>query len=202
MGRRVDLLEAIDFLGERDPFMRKWFAEHGFPVLTLEEDSFFSLVGMIMGQQLSSKAADTIFKRLNDLVEHDLSPQRALYLSDEELRGVGLSRQKCTYIRDLSRHFNEFPDIYKELHSFGADEVYRHLIKIKGIGPWTIEMFQIFTLGHLDVFSGGDLGLKNALIKFYGLPHDHNAEERIRFAERWSPYRSVASLMLWKALGT
>jgi DNA-3-methyladenine glycosylase II len=202
MARRIDLLEAIDFLGESDPVMRDWFREHGIPVLEVEEDSYFSLIGMIMGQQLSSKAADTIFRRFIAKAGDELTPERVLALEDEEMRTVGLSRQKIAYIKDLSHHFQESPHIYNDLHSMEVEVVYEHLIKIKGIGPWTIEMFEMFTLGRLDVFSPGDLGLKNALIEFYGLAPNHPASERIAFAKRWAPYRSVASLMLWKALGT
>ena len=181
--------------------MDLWFKEFGIPEMYVQDDYFRILVEIIISQQISVKAADAIYGRFRELIENDFNPARVKMLSLEECRRVGLSKQKFDYVNDLARSFDESPEDYTHLNMLGIEELNRVLLRIKGIGPWTVEMFRITALGDLDVLSAGDLGLRNALIKFYDFPKEQKPIQFARYAERWKPFRSVASLMLWKALG-
>ncbi len=146
---------------------------------------FENLCENIIGQQLSGKAADTIWGRIVDLVG-DITPPNILKVQDDKFRAAGCSWAKVKYIKDLA---NRNPD-FSEFTILSDTEIINRLTEVKGIGPWTAEMFLIFTLGRPDVFSYGDLGLKNAMAKLPGL----------KKPEVWSPYRSIASRILWKSL--
>jgi DNA-3-methyladenine glycosylase II len=146
---------------------------------------FVNLCENIIGQQLSGKAADTIWGRIVQLVGKIL-PENILAIHDENFRAAGCSWAKIKYIKDLANKnldFSDFPEL-------SDTEIKNRLIEVKGIGPWTAEMFLIFTMGRPDVFSYGDLGLKNAMKKLPGLQKP----------EMWSPYRSYACRILWKSL--
>jgi DNA-3-methyladenine glycosylase II len=151
---------------------------------------FDVLVCSIVGQQLSVKAADTIEARLRALVG-ELTPSRLLNVDEDDLRSVGLSRSKVTYAQGLAHAFHS-----GEVDPYGLEKaddpiIRETLIALKGIGPWTAEMFMIFGLGHLDVWSPGDLGLRRAVEHYFG-------EYRDEIAERWRPYRSIAAWYLWE----
>lgn len=166
--------------------------------IPLKEDYFTSLVSAIIGQQLSVKAASTIKARVLSLCG-ELSPEKILDLSEEELRGVGLSRGKVLYVKDLARNVIEGKIELYMLDKQTDEEIIHRLTAVKGIGRWTAEMFLIFSLGRPDVFSCGDLGLKRALCWLYKME-----EAPLTFlkecASKWSPNGTVASLYLWEAI--
>lgn len=151
----------------------------------------------IVGQQLSVKAAATIWSRAKLLANDWSDPNQILAISDLDLRAAGLSNQKTIYVKNIARgvlngtlqldHYLDMPE----------KDIINQLTQIKGIGVWTAEMFLIFTLGRQDVFSTGDLGLRNAVQKLYG---GMSLGDMARLSETWSPYRSYASLLLWKSL--
>ena len=161
---------------------------------------FEALVRAIVGQQVSTQAAATIFNRLVELVQADFAPGRLLARSEEELRSVGLSRQKVTYVRALSTAWEESPERFEHLAALSDEEVCAALTSIKGIGIWTAQMFLMFTLQRSDVFAPGDLGLKKAMANRLGLAMESPERAFAMRAERWSPYRSWASLHLWRSL--
>lgn len=158
---------------------------------------FVDLVESIVSQQLSGKAAKTIFGRVKEGVD-EITPENILKISDEKFRSFGLSRQKLSYIKDLSQKVNDKTLKIKQLNKLSDEEVIRELVLVKGIGVWTAQMFLMFTLGRADVFPSGDLGIKNGMTKL--LKKELNAQEMDKFAKRWKPFRTVASWYIWANL--
>ncbi len=161
-------------------------------------DYFASLVRSIIGQQVSVAAARAIANRFE--AQTDMKPDQVMALSDEDMRTIGLSKQKAGYIRDLSAHFVNDPTVYNHLEKLSDDEVIQELTEVKGIGVWTAQMFLMFTLGRQDVFAPDDGGLQRAIVRLYGweaLPHK---KDLVVFSEKWRPYRTVACLHLWHSL--
>jgi DNA-3-methyladenine glycosylase II len=170
------------------------------PLFAHGTDGYLSdLCESIVSQQLSVKAASTIWLRTHAVVEDWNNPLMILEADTEELRGCGLSYQKASYVKNIAGAVAEGSLHVGKFDAMTDEEISQELIKIKGIGQWTTEMFLIFTMGRSDVFSAGDLGLRNAIKKLYGLTEvtPSIAQE---MATKWSPYRSVASRVLWKTL--
>lgn len=164
------------------------------------EDYFQELADSIVSQQLSGKAATTIFNRFLDLLpDHQLTPQAVLKITDDKLRSVGLSRAKASYIKDLAAKVLDGTTELSHLQDLDDEKVIEELITVKGIGRWTAEMFLMFTLGRKDVFSAGDLGLMNAIKKLYGIEKP-TKEQLQELEKKWTPYRTTASRILWKSL--
>lgn len=157
----------------------------------------------IISQQLSVKAAATIFNRFKDLFGGEFpAPEDILQKSVEELRAVGLSRGKAAYVRDLAQHVVDGRVKFDHLDSLANDEVIAELTAVKGIGEWTAHMFLMFCMGRLDILAHGDLGIKNGVQKLYGLDHQPSVQEIIEISEKhkWHPYESVACWYIWQAL--
>lgn len=162
---------------------------------------FNHLCRNIIGQQLSGRVADVIEARfLNLFSEQKASPEKILLLSDQQLRDVGMSWAKVRSIKDLALKTVQNVVRWQTFNQLDDESVINELIKIKGVGRWTAEMFLIFTLGREDVFSFGDLGLKKGLIKLYQLKSEPSPEEIKKITQPWSPFRSYASLALWRNL--
>ena len=164
-------------------------------------DPFEALCMSIASQQLSTKAADTIFRRFCDLFpDRKPTPERVMTLTDDEIRGVGFSRPKVTFIKDLASHVIDGRLDLKGLKKHPDDEVMRQLVAVKGIGRWTAEIFLMFRLGRPDIFPADDLGLMNAVQRTYGLRKRPDAKRLRKMCETWKPYRSVAAWYLWQSL--
>ena len=167
------------------------------------EDAYGSLVRSIVGQQLSTVAARTIYGRLTALFDHRPPTPAELLAADEEtLRACGLSRPKISYLRDLARHVLEGDLDLPRLRELPDDEVASRLVAVKGIGQWSAHMFLIFHLGRADVLPVGDLGIRRAAERSYCLPAMPNPEELRTIAEPWRPHRTLACLYLWESLDT
>jgi len=166
------------------------------------KDHLSALVGSIVSQQLSTKAAATIFGRFVALFENEggLSATAIGAQSDEALRGVGLSGQKVGYLRDLCARIDDGRLRLDELESLPDEQVIARLIEVKGFGRWTAEMFLMFRLHRPDVLPVGDLGIVNAVQRLYGLRKRPDAKRILKLGEAWKPYRSVASWYLWQTL--
>jgi DNA-3-methyladenine glycosylase II len=162
---------------------------------------FRDLLEAIINQQLSGKAAATIFGRFLDLFPQDTlpTPEEILKLSEETLRTCGVSHQKASYLKSLSEEIVSGKLVLDELHVLPDEDVITALTKVKGIGRWTAEMFLIFSLGRPDTFSVGDLGLRTSVGKLFGIDRDDKVKIE-EISKSWSPYRSLASLYLWKSL--
>jgi DNA-3-methyladenine glycosylase II len=188
----------------RDPILAAIIKKYGVCGIKTgrEAEIFCGLVQAIVSQQLSTRAAATIYGRLLALMPAAAHPtaEALLPLSDEALRGVGLSRQKTSYMRDLAQKVLEGSVKTDGLRDMTDEEVVAELTKIKGIGRWTVEMLLIFRLTRPDVFPAGDLGIVKAIQKAYNLRKTPDVKRLHAIAERWRPYRSVASWYLWASL--
>jgi len=161
-------------------------------------DYFWSLTESIVSQQLSVKASDTIFKRLETAT--GVAPQRVLDLGEDEGRALGLSRQKWRYLQDLAAKFVEDPQVYRHLDRLSDEDVIRDLTAVKGIGVWTAQMFLMFSLVRLDVFAPDDIGLQRAMKLLYGWSEVPPRAELERVGGAWRPYRTIACWHLWRSL--
>lgn len=164
-------------------------------------DAFEALCMSIASQQLSVKAAATIFGRFCDLFPNrKVNPEVVMTLTDDQIRAVGFSRPKASFIKDLAAHVLDGRLDLKGLKRHPDDEVMRQLVAVKGIGRWTAEIFLMFRLGRMDIFPADDLGLMNAVHRAYGLRKRPDAKKLRKMGEAWSPYRSVAAWYLWQSL--
>ena len=191
------LEKGVRWLRRRDPELGEWIDRIGRVGLRRHRHRFSALLRSIVSQQLSAKAAATIWKRLSELLGPGAPrPRRLLEIDAEQLRACGLSNAKTRYVRALAEAFESGPLHRARLADRSDEEVIKLLTQVPGIGVWTAEMFLIFGLGRIDIFSIGDLALRNAVCRVVGRELDAGAIES--HAERWSPYRSVASLYLWR----
>ncbi|GBF34061.1 DNA-3-methyladenine glycosylase II [Desulfocucumis palustris] len=167
--------------------------------LNLKTDYFGSLVRSILGQQLSVKAAATIWNRTVALCGK-ISPETVLSLDAERLREAGLSKSKISYIKDLAQKVLDGEILFQEITGLPDQQVIENLTRVKGIGRWTAEMFLIFSLGRPDVFSPDDFGLRRGIKWLYGLDDLPGKVEVREMAENWKPFRTAASLYIWEAI--
>jgi DNA-3-methyladenine glycosylase II len=166
------------------------------------KDHLSALCGSIVSQQLSTKAAATIFGRLVALFPDNRIPDAAAIAaqSDDALRAVGLSGQKVGYLRDLTARIMDGRLQLDELEELPDEQVIDRLTAVKGFGRWTAEMFLMFRLHRPDVLPAGDLGIVNAIRRLYRLRKKPDARRVLKIGEAWKPYRSVASWYLWQTL--
>ena len=164
-------------------------------------DAYGALLRGIVGQQLSTKAARSIYNRVLDLFGGKTpSPRRLLKASEEELRGAGLSGRKVEYIRDLAHHVVDGELELDRLEELDDEQVIEEIVAVRGLGRWTAEMFLLFHLERPDILSGGDLGSRKPIQIEYGMDEMPTPQETVAFGERWSPHRSLASIYLWESL--
>jgi DNA-3-methyladenine glycosylase II len=164
-------------------------------------EPYGALLRAIVGQQLSTKAAESIFQRLVAMFDgRGPTPRELIEADPDELRAAGLSRAKVAYLRDLAERVEDGELELDRLRELPDEEVSAQLTAVKGIGQWTADMFLMFNLGRPDVLPVGDLGIRNAMQRLYDLPAKPSAAELTRIAEPWRPHRSLASLYLWTAL--
>jgi DNA-3-methyladenine glycosylase II len=194
---------ARRLLMRRDPVLAAVIKRHGPCGLAAAQrpDHFAALVRAITGQQLSTKAAATIYARLAALMPggHP-TPQAFAAVTDDELRGVGMSRQKSSYFRDLCEKVSCGALPLDSLDAMDDEAVIAALTQVKGIGRWSAEMFLIFRLHRPDVLPVDDLGIVNAVKSVYKLRKKPTADRLRKIGEAWRPYRSVASWYLWRSL--
>lgn len=180
----------------QDPKLSDLFDEPKQITVQLQDDYFLSLFGAIISQQLSSRVSEVIYNRVLDYYSGELSPIKVFSTDTEALRECGLSYRKVEYIKSLAEKILSKEVVLEDLDVLSNQEIINMLVKIKGIGPWTAEMFLIFSLGRENVFSVLDLGLRNGLMKLYNqeLPH----ETMIEISRKWEPYQTVVSHYLWR----
>jgi len=164
-------------------------------------DAYGALLRAIVGQQLSTKAARTIYGRILELFDgRTPSPEQLLEASEKDLRGAGLSGRKVEYIRDLASHVLSGELELDRLDELSDEEVIEEIVAVRGLGQWTAEMFLIFHLERPDILSGGDLGIRKAVGIEYGLDGMPPPQKVMEIGEPWRPHRSLASLYLWESL--
>jgi DNA-3-methyladenine glycosylase II len=192
---------ALLHLRAADPVLARAIEDIGPYAIEFREPDFETLVKSIVYQQLSGKAASVIFNRLVVAAGNGrLTPEGVLKLRAPRLRTAGLSLQKISYIKELARHARSGAVDFALLPDLPDEEVCRALTAVKGIGIWTAQMFLIFALRRTDVMPTGDLGIRAAIRKLYGLPEMPKPSEVEELAQKWRPYCSVASWYLWKTL--
>jgi DNA-3-methyladenine glycosylase II len=190
--------QAEEALIKADPKLGLIISQQTLKPIVDRSDYFTSLCRSIVGQQVSVAAARAIYSRLEDMTS--MVPVTVAALTPEDAKVVGLSKQKMTYIKDLAQHFVVNPNIYNHLESLDDEQIIAELTKVKGIGPWTAQMFLMSTLGRLNVFAPDDVGLQKAIMKIYGYDVLPAKQDLMKLAEKWSPYKTIASLHLWHSL--
>jgi DNA-3-methyladenine glycosylase II len=198
---------ALEHLSKADKVMARLLKEYGSPDGVLRRrgrrptDAYGALLRSIVGQQLSTKAARTIYERLTAMYDDRAPTPAELIATDpEDLRAVGLSRAKAAYLRDLAERIEDGEVDLDHISELPDDEVSEQLTAVKGLGQWTVDMFLIFHLGRPDVLPVGDLGIRRAAQIAYGLKELPDPAELERIAEPWRPHRSLACLYLWRSL--
>src|SRR5919201_3751259 len=211
-GRRVEGLVAasrnsLEELRRSDPKIAALIDRFGSPDEVLRRrgrrpgDAYGALLRAIVGQQLSTKAARSIFERLVQLFgDRTPTPRELLEVDPDRLRAVGLSRPKVAYLRDLAEHIEDGELDLEHLPELPDEEIAEQLTAIKGLGQWTVDMFLIFHLGRPDVLPVGDLGIRRAAMLAYRLRKLPGADRLTRLARPWRPHRTLACLYLWESL--
>jgi DNA-3-methyladenine glycosylase II len=181
---RIDLATRLRRRGEESP-----------------NDAYGALLRAIVGQQLSTKAARTIYLRVLDIFAGTTpSPEQLLEAKETDLRGAGLSGRKVEYVRDLAAHVISGELELERLGELSDEEAIAEIVAVRGLGQWTAEMFLMFHLERPDVLSGGDLGIRKAVQIEYGLKEMPTPQQVLEIGESWRPHRSLASLYLWESL--
>jgi DNA-3-methyladenine glycosylase II len=209
-GSRVRSVRAspkiVAELAAADPVMARLIDEHGAVVrrdLKRERpgDAYGALLRSIVGQQLSTKAARTIYGRMLELFGgHAPTPKQLLAADPDAIRAAGLSRPKIAYLRDLAQHVEDGELELERFHDLPDEEVIEQLTAVKGIGDWSAHMFLMFHLGRPDILPVGDLGIRNAVKAQYRLRKLPDPKRLERIARPWRPYRTLACLYLWSSL--
>jgi DNA-3-methyladenine glycosylase II len=198
--------KALSTLRDGDPVMARLIEEHG--ALVRRElkdertgDAYGALLRSIVGQQLSTKAAATIYGRMLELFGgHAPTPRQLLEVDPERIRSAGLSRPKIAYLRDLAEHVEEGRLDLEHLPELPDEEVTAQLTDIKGLGQWTADMFLMFHLGRPDILPVGDQGIRRAVMVEYRLRKLPDPKRMQKIAKPWRPYRTLACLYLWSSL--
>jgi DNA-3-methyladenine glycosylase II len=192
--------KALLHLKKSDPVMRAIIERVGPYKMQFGEPKFHSLAEAIVYQQLNGKAAVTIFKRFAVLAGDPLTPEGILKLTPEQMRSVGLSKQKTSYLFDMAERTHSGELNFSRLPKMSDDDVIEHLTKVKGVGVWTAQMFLIFSLRRPNILPTGDYGVRVAMKKAYNKRKLPKPEVMEKIAKPWEPYRSIASWYLWQSL--
>lgn len=206
---RVSQKQQAAYLAAQDPVLGEVIARVRLRPLRRAADPggtgasgyFRTLVTSIVGQQISLQAAASIMRRVLERFGEHPTPAQLLAAPVPELRALGLSESKARYLKDLAAHVADGRLDLVHVASLPDEEVMRELVAVKGIGPWTAEMFLMFSLRRPDVFSYGDMGLVNAMVRLYRLRKPVSRARMERIAKRWAPYRTLAARYLWASLG-
>jgi len=195
----MDIEAGLDFL-KSDRKMRILINEFGIPDYNPRQDYFQSLLRSIVFQQLSGKAAQTIYERFVNLIPKtsNLCPNEVLKLDKEEMRKAGLSFRKIDYVRNLADYFENDYFQKKDVARMTDQEISFELTQIKGIGQWTVDMFLMFTLNRADIFPCTDLGIQKGIMKILKKKNLPSKKEMENCSSKWRPYRTIACWYLWK----
>ena len=190
--------DGKNFLSKKDKVLKKIIGKFdGF--LKTRKDPFFSLCRSIVGQQISVKAADAVWMKFEKKIGI-INPGNVLKVSKQTLRGCGFSRQKIDYLRVLSKAFLDGDLNLKYLNKLSDEEAIKYLIRLKGVGRWTAQMFLIFNLRRKDIFPEKDIGLLKAICKQYKKKYPLSETEIGLFKRKWSPYSTIATWYMWRSI--
>lgn len=195
------LRQAEGFLRDKDPVLASLIEKYGPCTLRqTRRDPFHVLCSSIIGQQLSSKAADTIQNRVMAKVAEPkrLKPEQLLRISHDELRACGLSNAKANWLRSISAQVHSGDFSFRRLQRMSDEEATAALDALPGVGLWTAEMYLIFALQRMDIFSMGDVGLRRSMDRLYNRGKKLSDARTLKITRQWAPHRSVASWYLWR----
>ncbi len=193
--------KKLQYLRSKDPTFSELVDTIGDLAIVIEDDRFSTLVRFIVGQLLGIKAAITINNRLGEVLNKDISPENILCASTDVLRTSGISKQKVTYIKDLSEKTISSEVDLLEMDNLDNNEVIKRLTKIKGVGIWTAEMFLIFALGRTDVLPQSDVSIQRATKWLYGYDGKVKGLNAVhRESEKWEPEYTIVCFYLWEAV--
>jgi len=195
----MDIEAGIDLL-KKDKNMQILINKFGRPDLNPRQDYFQSLLRSIVFQQLSGKAAQTIYERFVNLIPKTSKhcPNEVLKLDKEEMRKAGLSFRKIDYVRNLADYFENNSFHKKDVEKMSDQEISKELIQIKGIGQWTVDMFLMFTLNRADILPCKDLGIQKGIMKILNMNNLPSKKEMENCSRKWRPYRTIACWYLWR----
>ena len=187
---------AVTDLSKNDKIIAKIIADYPKERMEMKNDTLHTLVRSVVGQQISVRAADAIWNRLDEACNNSITENNLLQLSIDDMRKTGLSKTKSNYIINIvNANLSEL-----DWEQMNDEEVSDELCKIKGIGPWTADMFLIFRLGRTDILPLGDIGLVNAINLHYNNKEKLSKVELTKFKEKWSPWCSIATWYMWRSL--
>lgn len=187
-----------DQLARKDRDLKGIILEYGYPPMWTRPATFQTLILTILEQQVSLASAYAAFKKLREKIGY-VTPAKILALTDEEMRAVYFTRQKMGYARELARAIQSRKLVLKQLEPLSDEEVRAHLIQLKGIGHWTIDVYLMHALQRTDLFPLGDIALVNSLKLIKKLPSDISKADMLNIAEAWRPNRTIAAMLLWHA---
>ena len=195
----MDIEAGIDLL-KKDKNMQVLINKFGRPDFNPRQDYFQSLLRSIVFQQLSGKAAQTIYERFVNLIPKTSNhcPNEVLKLDKEEMRKAGLSFRKIDYVRNLADYFENNSFQKKDVEKMSDQEISKELIQIKGIGQWTVDMFLMFTLNRADILPCTDLGIQKGIMKILNMKNLPSKKEMENCSRKWRPYRTIACWYLWR----
>ena len=192
----VEWDKAVTDLSKNDNIIAKIITDYPRERMEMKNDTLHTLVRSVVGQQISVKAADAIWNRLDEACNNSITENNLLELSIEDMRKTGLSNTKSNYIMNIvNANLSEL-----DWEDMNDEEVSNELCKIKGIGPWTADMFLIFRLGRTNILPLGDIGLVNAINLHYNNKEKLSKEKLMEFKEKWSPWCSIATWYMWRSL--
>ena len=196
MNMLVEWDKAVTDLSKNDNIIAKIITDYPKERMEMKNDTLHTLVRSVVGQQISVRAADAIWNRLDEACNNSITENNLLKLSIEDMRKTGLSNTKSNYIMNIvNANLSEL-----DWEDMNDEEVSNELCKIKGIGPWTADMFLIFRLGRTNILPLGDIGLVNAINLHYNNKEKLSKEKLMEFKEKWSPWCSIATWYMWRSL--
>ena len=187
-------------LSKRDPVLKKVIKKFNKGFLTTRKDPFFSLCRTIVGQQISTKAADSIWLKFEKKCKKKIIPKNVLKLSSRTLRSVGLSRQKISYLKNIARSFKNKSFNIRDLKKMNDEQAISYITQLKGLGIWSAQMFLMFNLNRPDIFPTKDIGLVRAISKNYKIPYPPSERFLNKISKLHFGYRSVFTWYMWRSI--
>ena len=192
--------KAKKILSKKDPVLKKIIKKFNKGFLTTRKDPFFSLCRTIIGQQISTKAADSIWLKFEKKCNKKILPKKVLKLPSSSLKGAGLSRQKINYLKNIARSFNNKTFNIKDLRRMDDEQAINYITQLKGLGIWSAQMFLMFNLNRPDIFPTKDIGLIRAISKNYKTSYPPSERFLNKISKMHSGYRSVFTWYMWRSI--
>jgi len=199
---RQSLRRQLKRAASSDPGLLEVIQQVGYPEPRKRSAEFATLLQVITSQQLSTRAAAAINTKISKCCAGNVTWRKVLNRSDQQLRDCGLSWRKVEYTKGLAEMFRNGELNLDQMHEMNSEQAIEELLKVRGFGRWSGEIFAMFALGHTDIYPADDLALQVAVQRYLGLAAKPTGKETMLIAERWSPYRSAVSLLMWKFYGS